>query len=299
MAVTIRPTSTPVGVFVSGIDFENLSRADASRLYQAFLKHGVLVFKDMDLGVQEHVQLAGLFGEMGDPHPLEELRHPEQPRLSVLAANGGRAVPDDAPDADQIVGAIPWHADKMYTPDPNRGALLRAAVRPAEGGLTGWIDTSRVYEKLPYRIKCKIQGLHIVHSYDVAHRAQSMVAGGAGQFPDTIHPLIIVHPESDRPALNLSPVSAARIVGLPADEAADLLDYLIEVGTDEADAYVHDWEPGDLVAWDNLRTIHRAFGHKKRFPRVMHSMALKPEFTLGRYSAEVEAAERVLRARDS
>jgi taurine dioxygenase len=298
MAFTIRPTSSPVGVFVSDIDFDHFSRADASRLYQAFLDHGVLVFKDMELGVKEHVQLARLFGELGDPHPLEELRHPEQPCLSVLAANGGRAVAEDDPDADLIVGAIPWHADKMYTPDPNRGALLRAAVRPAEGGLTGWIDTIRVYERLPYRIKCRIQGLHIVHSYDVAHRAQSMVSGGAGQFPDTVHPLIIVHPESDRPALNLSPVSAARIVGLPADQAADLLDYLIEFGTDEAEAYVHDWEPGDLVAWDNLRAIHRAYGHKKRFARVMHSMALKPEFTLGRHVAKVDE-EPVLHARAS
>jgi taurine dioxygenase len=235
----------------------------------------------MELGVDEHVTLSRLFGELDDPHPLEELRHPEQPCLSVLAANGGRPVADDDPDADRIVGTIPWHADKMYTPRPNRGALLRSVVRPQEGGFTGWIDTAYLYEVLPYRIKCRVQGLHIVHSYDVAHRAQSMVSGGVGMFPPALHPLVIVHPESDRPALNLSPVSAERIVGLPDDEAAELLQYLIAFGTDEAHAYVHEWAPGDLVAWDNLRAIHRAYGHKKRFPRVMHSMSLKPELTLG------------------
>ena len=117
-----------------------------------------------------------------------------------------------------------------------------------------------------------------------------MVRGGLGLFPATIHPLVIVHPESDRPALNLSPVSAERIVGLPADEAAELLHYLIEFGTNEANAYVHDWEPGDLVAWDNLRAIHRAYGHKKRYPRVVHSMSLRPELTLGRHVTEVPDA---------
>jgi taurine dioxygenase len=208
----------------------------------------------------------------------------------VLTANGGQAVAADDPEADEIIGTIPWHADKMYTPRPNRGALLRSVVRPKEGGNTGWIDTAYLYEALPYRIKCKIQGLHIVHSYDVAYRAQSMVTGGLGMFPETLHPLVVVHPESDRPALNLSPVSASRIIGPPDEEAAELLQYLIEFGTNEANAYVHEWEPGDLVAWDNLRAIHRAYGHKKRYPRVMHSMSLRPELTLGRYVAEVRDA---------
>lgn len=283
MSFTLRRTAASCGAFVSGIDFARLSRKDASELYLAFLEHGVLIFKGRDLGVSEHVTLGKLFGELDEPHPLEELRHPEQPCLSVLAANGGKAVLDDDPDADTIIGTIPWHADKMYTPRPNRGALLRSVVRPKEGGNTGWIDTAQVYQALPYRIKCKLQGLHIIHNYDVAYRAQSMVAGGFGQFPATVHPLVIVHPESDRPALNLSPASAERIIGLPEEEGADLLRYLIEFGTDEAHAYVHGWAPGDLIAWDNLRAIHRAYGHKKRYARVMHSLALRPELTLGQH----------------
>lgn len=291
MSFTVRRTSGPTGAYVSGIDFSRLSRSDTSRLYLAFLEHGVLVFQDMDLGVTEHLTLSRLFGELDDPHPLEELRHPEEPRLTLLAANGGRPVADDDPDADTIIGTIPWHADKMYTPSPNRGALLRSVVRPAEGGNTGWIDTAYLYETLPYRIKCKIQGLQIVHSYDVAHRRQSMVKGGLGLFPATLHPLIIVHPETDRPALNISPVSAERIVGLPEDEAADILAYLIEFSTNEDNAYVQEWQPGDLVAWDNLRAIHRAYGHKKRYPRMVHSMALLPELTIGRHVADVLAGE--------
>lgn len=289
MPFTVRRTSAPTGAFVSGIDVARLSRAEASRLYGAFLEYGVLVFKDMELGVSDHLALAKLFGEPDDPHPLEELRLPEEPCITLLAANGGMAVRADDPEADRIVAAIPWHADKMYTPRPNRGALLRAVVRPEKGGNTGWIDTAYLYEALPETIKAKIQGLDIVHSYDVAHRAQSMVKGGFGQFPATVHPLVIVHPETGRPALNLSPVSAERIVGLPEEEAAELLRYLIEFGTDEAHAYVHSWEPGDLVAWDNLRVIHRAYGHKQRFARVVHSLALRPRMALGRFVDEAQA----------
>ena len=62
-----------------------------------------------------------------------------------------------------------------------------------------------------------------------------------------------------------------------------MLDYLLAFSTREEEAYVHEWEPGDLVAWDNLRAIHRAYGHPKRYSRLVHSLALKPELTLGRF----------------
>lgn len=282
MALNIRHTGAAVGAFVSGIDFGHISRGDAAELYQGFLEYGVLIFKGMKLDVAEHVKLSKLFGEMGEPHTLKELWLEEEPRITVLTANGGKPVAADDPDADTVIGQIPWHADKIYTANPNRGALLRAVVIPKAGGNTGWIDTARVYRSLPYAIKCRIQGLQIVHSYDTAHRVQSMVTGGAGIFPEVIHPLVIVHPESDKPALNISPATATRIVGLPDDEGAELLDYLIRFATREEEAYVHAWEPGDLVAWDNLRAIHRAYGHLKRYPRVVHSLSLKSEMRLGR-----------------
>ncbi len=290
MAFSIKPTSAPVGAIISDLDVANMSRGDEADLYRAFLDWGVLVFQDMRLDVPEHVRLANLFGEMDDPHPLPDLRHPEVPNMSVLTANGGAAVAPDDPDAEMLIGTIPWHADRMYTIRPNRGSLLRSVVIAEEGGTTGWIDTARIYRTLPYKVKCRIQGLGIVHSYDVAHRRQSMVKGGAGQFPEVVHPLIIVHPETDRPALNISPATAKELVGLPKEEGDELLGWLIDFATREEEAYVHHWSAGDLVAWDNMRAIHRAFGHAKRFPRVMNSSPLKSEMVLGRlFEPEVEA----------
>jgi taurine dioxygenase len=287
MTLRFERTSAPVGVCVSGLDVRDMSKGDEAELYRAFLEFGVLVFRDMQLDVAGHVRLAGLFGQLNDPHTLPELRLPEEPRISMLSANGGQPIAADDPDADKLVGTIPWHADQMYTPRPNRGALLRAVTMPEVGGNTGWIDTHRLYCSLPYRVKCRIQGLRIVHSYDTAHRVQTMVKGGEGQFRPVLHPLIIVHPESDRPALNIAPATATSLEGLPDDEGAELLEWLLDFSTREEEAYVHEWEPGDLVAWDNLRAIHRAYGHLKRYPRLVHSLALKPEMTLGRYVGEL------------
>lgn len=282
MALRIEPTSAPLGAFVSGLDLANLSEAERAELYQAFLDHGVLIFRGQTFDAAEMLALSNLFGETG-LHPIEALRHPEVPKLIILAANNGEAVADDDPARDDHVGAIPWHTDLMYTETPNRGALLRAVTIPSEEGQTGWIDTSRAYRRLPGEIKSKIQGLRIVHSYATAHSQQSMVGGPSDLFPDVVHPLVYVHPETDLPVLNISASSAKQILGLPEDEASELLDYLIAFACDEDEAYVHEWQPDDVVLWDNWRTMHRAYGHLKRYPRLMHRTTLCSELKLGRF----------------
>jgi taurine dioxygenase len=280
MALTIRPTGEALGARVAGLDCGNISVGEARDLYGAFLEYGVLVFSGI-MDVADQIALSKVFGEMQPPHEVGELRHAAVPGIRELAANGGKPVAADDPDADKIIGQIPWHTDKAYVEVPTKGALLRAVVIPEEGGYTGWIDTTRVYRALPTAIKRRIQNVRIIHSFDASHKRQSMVQGGVGLFPDAIRPLVSVHPETDQPVLNISPATAVRLVGLSDAEGTELLDEIIGLATNEAHAYVHNWQPGDLVAWDNLRMIHRAYGHRKRFPRVMNSLQIKGEMTLG------------------
>lgn len=282
MAIEIQPTAVGVGARVTGFDRENVSPAEAATLYRAFIEHGMLVFTGLDLDPRTHLALAELFGEPEEPHPIEALRHKEVPNLRILAANGGEPVAPDDPDADKLIGLIPWHADRAYTEYPTRGGLLRAIIIPEEGGRTGWIDTARAYRTLPLDMKRKIQGLRIVHSYETSHSKQSMVGGRGDILPESSHPLVFVHPENDLPVMFLSPATAKEIVGLPKEEGDALLAELIAHVTREDTAYVHDWAPGDVVAWDNLRMLHRTYGHLKRYPRMMNSLQLKSEVRLGR-----------------
>src|SRR4051812_32041897 len=124
MAIEIHPTPAGVGARVTGFDREHVSQADAERLYDAFIEHGLLVFTGLDLDPRTHMTLGGLLGEPDDPHPVAELRHKEEPNLRILTANGGEPVAPDDPDADRIIGQIPWHADRAYTEYPTRGGLL-------------------------------------------------------------------------------------------------------------------------------------------------------------------------------
>ena len=290
MALRITPTAAPVGAYVTGLDVDKLSPVDKDELYAAWLKHGILVFKGCVANADQHIRLTEVFGET-ELHPVVHLRLPDEPRIIELAANGGRPVAADDPDADKLVGVIPWHSDLSYMEVPTRGALLRAMVIPEQGGNTGWIDTIGLYKRLPVEVRTKVQGLRITHSYRTAHMAQSMVKGSADLFPDASLPLVSVHPENDQPVLNISPSSAKEITGLPEDEARDLLAWLQEFACREEHAYIHTWEPGDVVLWDNWRTLHSALGHLKRYPRMMHRTTLKSRMKLGQWLVYDENGE--------
>jgi taurine dioxygenase len=280
LTIDITPASASVGAIVTGVDVDRLSDTDRARLRQAFLDHGLLVFKHIGLDNRQQIILSSVFGEPV-PHPVERVRHKEEPMLIVLAANDGQEVADDDPDADEIIGVLHWHADTMYTEVPTRGSLLNAIRLPPVGGNTAWLDRSEVYRALPDEVKAKIRDLRILYSFEMTHRLQGVISKGETLFPDVIHPLVYEHPESGLPILNLSPTAAKTILGLPQAEADELLAYLVDFTCREDRAYIHHWDDGDAVLWDNWRTLHKTYGHPKRYPRVMHRTTLKSDFKLG------------------
>lgn len=282
MSIQIIPTSAPVGAFVTGLDVDHLSEVDAAVLRRAFSDHGLLIFRGIGLSIDQQLALSHVFGPTV-PHPVPAVRHPDEPMLIVLAANEGRAAADDDPTADDIVGVLEWHADTMYTEMPTRGALLQAVVLPKIGGNTAWIDRHEVFNALPRDIQEKIRPLRVLYSYEKTHRSQGVTKQGEILFPDVISPLVFDHPESGLPLLNLSPTAAKEIIGLPGPEAAGLFDYLVDFQCRESRAYTHVWEAGDAILWDNWRTLHKTYGHPKRYPRVMHRTTLDSTIKLGTY----------------
>ncbi len=289
MSFQITPTGAPIGAFVRGLDVERLTAQDEETLRRAFTEYGLLIFKDVYLDIPQQLRLSHVFGPTV-PHPVPSVRHPEEPMLIVLAANEGKPAADDDPDADKIIGVLEWHADTMYNEIPTRGALLQAVVLPKEGGNTAWIDRHDVFKALPPEVQDKIRNLEILYSYEKSHRSQTVAKQGPILFPDVISPLVFDHPENGLPVLNLSPTAAKGILGLPEKEASELVDYLVDFQRDETRAYIHAWEPGDAIIWDNWRTLHKTYGHPKRYPRVMHRTTLDSSFKLGTYVSALEQA---------
>jgi alpha-ketoglutarate-dependent 2,4-dichlorophenoxyacetate dioxygenase len=78
--------------------------------------------------------------------------------------------------------------------------------------------------------------------------------------PSAQHPLVRIHPASQRRSLYLSS-HASHVVSWPVPEGIHLLLKLTEWATQPAGVYAHSWELGDLVMWDNRFSMHRARRH--------------------------------------
>lgn len=267
---------------------EALAGMQASDYREALDVHGLILIRDRQLTPQRQLQLSNVFGE-ADLHPIAALRHPDCPQLIVLSANAEEKILEGDPRGDEIVGSIPWYTDLTYTPSLSRGAVLYAVTVPEEGGLTGWIDTANVYDQLSSEMKLRIEGLEVVHSFGANQApATSDRKGTAGDilsmdFPEVVHPLVHVHPVNGRKVLNISPLFTTRILGKDEPEQKALLEELKTFATQERFAYVHHWREGDVMIWDNWRTMHRAYGYPRRHQRVMHRTTLASDRRFGRY----------------
>ena len=88
----------------------------------------------------------------------------------------------------------------------------------------------------------------------------TLTAEQLAQVQEVIHPVVRTHPENGRKALFVSEGFTTRIVGLPDDESRDVLQQLYALSVLEANIYRHQWQPHDMVFWDNRSLIHLAAG---------------------------------------
>ena len=282
-----------LGARVHGMDPADLDAEARERLRAALVEHALLVVQGLEeMTPEQHVELSRVFGACAI-HPIPTIRLKGHPEIIVLGSDLVDALPADDPTRDDILGEIPWHSDLTYTDSPSRGALLLARTVPPELGLTSWVDTAAVYDALPEMLRQQIEGRRAVHSLgpiqeslrSVARANAEMDGGEPPAFEQVVHPLVHEHPESGRRALNVSPAFVQTVEGLPDAEGRALLDELIAFATQDRFVYQHHWEVGDLVVWDNWRTMHRATGHRKKHARRMHRTTLAP----GRIAAGVAA----------
>ncbi len=287
-----------IGAEVKGLDLtRDISTADREAMTAAWLEAGILLFRGIGDSPEKQLALSRAFGEL-EVHPIENIRVEGYPELIWLS---NRKSDETAPiyhyDGVATVGRIPWHTDLVYTTTPNRGALLRMLEMPYAGGETGWIDTAAAYDALPGATQEHIEHLEARFSFiadpremrfgrpDVERHDETNLAKEKAfypDFPDTVHPLVWRHPVSGRKALCVSPLHLRELLGVPAAEGDALLENLVAHTTDPRFSYVHKWQPNDMVLWDNLRSMHRAFGNPPDASRLVHRTTLKSDVAMGR-----------------
>jgi taurine dioxygenase len=286
-----------MGVSVADLKIEDIDDPELRKqLYDLYVQEGLILFKGL-FGRDTLVKLSRVFGDLQDA-PLSEW-HTENPEVMEV-----RYAPETGwrmeLNGKEVGGWQPWHTDGVYTKTPNRGGIITCVKMPSEEGGTGFIDKMESYDLLPEDIKEKIDPLYAIYNIDAIegferprfgqqaiktiHYAEETlnVYNRRHTFPEVAHPLVITQAETGRKMLNLCPLFVQRIEGMDKEESDGLLRFLVPHATDPNRAYIHYWEPGDMVLWDNYRSLHCATGAPADEVRLMEKTFILGDYKLGR-----------------
>ena len=262
-AFSIRAFDAPLGAEVLGLDLaQPLSDGDFARLHRAHLDHHVLVFRDQRLTPAQHIEFSRRWGPL-QRHVLKQFALDGNPEVLIVSNILEGGAPIGLGDA----GAF-WHSDLSYKERPSLGSLLHAQELPATGGDTLFANQHRAWDTLPAALRSAVVGRSAEHHYlkqyaELQRRSPwrpKLTEEQVAQVPPVAHPIVRTHPETGAQALFVNEHFTTRIVGLPEDESAALLQALFAHSTQDHLVYRHHWAPGDLVFWDNRSVQHLATG---------------------------------------
>lgn len=221
----------------------------------------MLVFPRQTLSARQLASVARAFGPVERHGFLAGLS--ECPDVLAIHKRPG--------DVQNFGGA--WHSDNSYLAAPPMGALLHAQVVPAVGGDTEWANQYEALSALPEATRRRIDGLRACHASAIAFGGLSTDAAPEGQHVAR-HPVVRIHPETQRASLFHSGACTVGFEGLGDGEAARLSAALLGVATRPEFTFRHSWSQGDVVFWDNRCTMHRALNDYPGQVRLMHRVTI-------------------------
>jgi alpha-ketoglutarate-dependent taurine dioxygenase len=283
MSLDVRPSPGAVrlGAEVHGLDLaRRLDRQTIDALYAHWVDYKILVFVDQHISDAQQIEFTERFGPL-EEFPMTAVRattHDAIFRVSNVDTNGNR-LPADHNTVRYLRVTQQWHIDSSYRATPSKGSVFRAIELTRQGGETWFCDLERVYEDLPAALKTEVDSRKAVHDFETSRRAvgnlMPLSPEERAAVPVVEHPMVRIHPDTDRRSLFLSPVHTSHVVGLSPAESATLLDELTAFATQEKYLYKHRWWPGDVMMWDNRSLMHWAQPFDERSSRrVMHRTTL-------------------------
>lgn len=274
---TIRPGFVAA---VSGLDLSGALSDDVmAALLAASDDHAVLVFRDQSLTDVQQIAFAENFGRP-ERYVLSyrkdirlRLDRAEMVDVSNLDAQTGQPLSGTARHRMVNLGNRMWHTDSSFKLPRGGFSFLYAHAVPPTGplgaGETEFADTCAAYEALSAERQAMLAGMRAEHS--LMHSRATLgftdfAAEERAALPPVSQPLVMTHPRTGRKSIYVAS-HASHVEGMAVAEGRLLLMELIEQATRAGTTYRHDWRVGDLVLWDNRRTMHRGLPFDERFPR--------------------------------
>ena len=268
---------TPIGeqfvANIDNVDVRGLSAAEFSKLYQAWLKFGVLRLRNQPLNEDELQTFSAQFG------PLEEMPlglMPEAARRKLknrYVTQLSNIIENGKPIGGLGNSEATWHSDMTYIEVPPPASVLLGVEIPATGGDTYFADQNAAFAAMPAQLRERVQSLTIKHN--AAHTSVGSLRPGYESFddpreaPGAVHPIVMTHEETGKQTLYLGRREWAYVPGLSLADSEALLDELWSYAALEDHVWRQDWQPDDLIIWDNRRVLHRRDNFDQHERRLM------------------------------
>jgi len=300
------------GSRVKGVTWDNIYddklRAD---MQQLFRDRGLIVFEEMEPSSTMQVELSKVFGPLKD-HPTKST-----PRADPDLAEGvidmhrpSRGDPGHKHGLVEVGGKlvesfIPWHFDHTYNDELNYAGVLRSVIAAPVDGHTGFTCGIELYKAMNPALLAKIEQLTAIYTLDVrltqikygryfkTFGDTETMAGNVAEsaiFPRALHPMIWQRPSGEK-VVHFCGFSAVGIEGHENAEGDALFDEAMHDLVRNVNPYWHDWNPTDMLIWDNHRMLHSVEGCDPKYERRMHRTTIKGDYGLGRFEGGKKIGE--------
>lgn len=265
----VRKIGTRIGARIEGIDFGSaLSPQTIDSIAEALYEHQVVSMPATGMSPKQHLQIAHRFGTPESNATDQFGKHETFPEITVIDTENG-----DRADS--------WHADETFLEHPPVVNLLHAQQLPETGGDTAFVSAADAYDGLSDKFKQLVEGLSAIHDYghlyelgwQAGYDLAALVADALAKGLVHAHPVVRVHPVTKRRWLTVNSTYTRFIQGVNPLEAQALLDLLLRHMQKPEFAFRHQWQPGDLLLWDQQAIQHYAVNDSVG-RRVVHRIAV-------------------------
>ena len=272
--IEVSPLSPALGGIISGVDIAaGISDEQFAEIRQAFIDYSVIFLRDQQITPDQHIEFARRWGKINvnrffqavDSHPI---------------------IAEVRKEADQKknIGAE-WHTDHSYDEIPAMGSILYAREVPTVGGDTLFASMYAAYDALSDGLKQMLSSMNAEHSSrhvfgEIAYSDRDLDDLGSrlgntdAATQDSIHPVIIKHPLSGRPALYVNRDFTVKFENWTQEESQPLLDYLYGHARQNEFTCRFHWQKGSMAIWDNRATHHCALNDYHGERRLMHRITI-------------------------
>lgn len=251
-----------LGVRIRGVDLGAALPPDlVQEIGAAIDRYSFVCFPDQ--AMDDDRQLA-LTRQFGNPEPS----HTSVGKIEYFGTIGnvqkdGTVLGNSDKKTVFLTGNNMWHSDASFKSVPAFLSIMCAYETPAEGGTTMFVSLRAAYDRLSPRRKAELDPLIAIHDYVYS---RSKVA------PDAVSPELAASlPPVRQRLVRTNPATGARnlflgshvrtIEGMGEAAGRALIDELTDEAIQAPNVYVHAWQPGEVVFWDNRCLLHAGSGY--------------------------------------